>query len=95
MRAKRAGKFFQIEVLRAKWAENFWKILHFSPKFQQIKVRLFIFFPEEDKLFISSNFQGQNIHFQKVPAPSPSESNGLSLTIRGNEYQDSVASDEV
>ena len=41
------------------------------PQFQQVKVRLFIFFPEVDRLFIFSIFKVIIFYFQKVPAPPP------------------------
>ena len=73
-------KIVEIELSRAKRAENFLKILHFSPKFyKQVKVRLFIFFSRRGQIIYFQYFQGQNIYFQKVPAPPPSESNGRPL----------------
>ena len=72
MRAKRAGKFFKlIELSRAKRVENFWTILHFSSKFYQVKVRLFIFFPEEYKLFIFSIFKVRLFISKKSQPPPP------------------------
>ena len=58
MRSKRAGKI-KIELSRAKLAENIWKNLPF------------IFFPEVDRLFISSIFKVRIFYFQKVPPPPP------------------------
>ena len=65
--------------MQAKRAENFWKNCHVFPNSRNVKVRLFIFFSEEDRLFIFQLFQDQNIYFQNVPAPPPSESNGCPL----------------
>ena len=61
-------EFFKIELKRA---EKNWKILQFSPKFYQVKVRLFIFFPEEDKLFISTIFKVRIFTSKKCQPPPP------------------------
>ena len=71
MRAKRGGNFVKLK---------FWKILHLSPKFKQVKVRLFIFFAEEEKLFIFSIFKVRIFISKKCqPPPLPSKSNGNPL----------------
>ena len=87
MRAKRAVNIFKIELglLRAKRAQIFGKKLTLPlPQFYQVKVRVFIFFPEEDRLFISIIFKVS----QRVPAPPPppSESNGRPLTVVLHSY---------
>ena len=70
MRAKRAEKFFKLKLSRAKRAEIFWKILHFSPKFY-IYCQIIYFLSRRGQIIYFQLFQGQNIYFQKVPAPPP------------------------
>ena len=58
MRAKRVAKYFRNSCMRAKWAKKFCKIVTFPKISSKVKVILFIFFQEEDRLlFLLSIFK--------------------------------------
>ena len=58
----------------------FLKNLHFSPNSRKVKVRLFIFVPEKDRLYFQ-HCQSQSIYFQKVPAPPPLPKNQMTVPL--------------
>ena len=80
MRAKRAWNIFKLSCRKRSERKIFGKFCTFPPNSSKLKVGLFIFFPEEDKLFISSIFKVRIFISKKCqPPPPPSESNGRPL----------------
>ena len=78
MRAKWAGKIIW-ELNCCKRSDPiFFLNWHFSTNSRKVKIRLFIFFPEETCLF--STFSRSEYLFPKSVSPPPSESNGRPLT---------------
>ena len=57
----------------------FGKIGTFPSNSRKVEVRLFIFFPAEDRFIYFHHFQSQSIYFQDVLAPTPQNQMGIPL----------------
>ena len=75
--AKRAGKLFKLNCNERSERKIFAKFCTFPPN--SSKKRSDYLFSFQNRTSYFKHFQGQNIYFQKVPAPPPLESNGRPL----------------